>query len=992
MIPELAIWKRVREVALGALSVSREERSQFVRDECRGDRELQRAVETYLAISTREADAVEDLRFGVLEEPPALSEGTLIDSFRIVKVLGRGGMGMVYLAIDEQNDRHVALKILSTSARFNRGEHKILARLEDPFVARLYSSGWAPDEFPYLALEYVDGSPLVEYCESHLPSLKQRLVLFKKICEGVKAAHQNLIVHGDLTPKNILVTPKGEPKIVDFGIAREVRVEQLAGATDELRPMTPSFASPEQRRGEMIGATSDVYSLGVLLCVLVTGRHPFALDDEHRPVEPEEGPTPPSRLVESDRRLILPPPPVNAARLRKAISGDLDAILLKALHPALSERYPTAAELGEEIERYLARLPVSARRRTAGYRLRKLVRRRPWRLVAVLILLVMAALLVVQYQRAVRGEREAVAQAERARGINRFVVDLLRPANPYDESSSATASIDDLLNQASNSVVSGLDEYPDLKASLLSVLGEVVGARGDAAKGLDLLSKALELQRAGPRTVDLAETLLRYGRLRALLGALGESDQALAEADKVLSESGGGDDGVLRARIRLAQAANKINQADYESGRLLSEEALTLLEDSPGSLGELSTTFHALGRALESKGQNAEGERVFELGLSYAERIGDGRNAHVAALLNSLGTLRHKRADYASARELLARSAEIKRELFGEDGAEYAITLHNLAAVDAAEGQYEEAEAQFARVVGILQEELPPHHVRLLTAQDQWASMLVRLGKFDRAERILESVIALEEEHLSANDPLRGVSLNNLAYLNQERGDFGKAEELYLRAVDVFESLLGRQSRPVATLLGNLGYVAHNLGEVILAEERYQEALDISRGISDGRTAEGVVAASNLMSFYVSVGELTKARSLLEEVVSLADVVVGPDHWLMGSVHHTHARLLLVEGDAQGALSTGRQARAVFEASLPPGEWRLAATDSVLGAALGRIGETSEAERLLLYSLDELRRLKGDSALPTREARERVRLFYEHLGRAEEAAGYGASR
>lgn len=990
MIPEPAIWERVREVAIGALSVRREERSQFVRDECRGDQELQRAVETYLAISTREADAVEGLRLGVLEEPPTLSEGTVIDSFRIVKVLGRGGMGMVYLAIDEQNERQVALKILSTSARFNRGEHKILARLEDPFVARLYSSGWVPAGFPYLALEYVDGSPLVEYCESYAPSLKQRLVLFKKICEGVKAAHQNLIVHGDLTPKNILVTPKGEPKIVDFGIAREVRGEQFGTGADEVRPMTPSFASPEQRRGEMIGATSDVYSLGVLLCALVTGRHPLALDDELRPVEPEERPTPPSRLVESDRRLMLPPPPVNAVRLRKVISGDLDAILLKALHPVYSARYPTAAELGDEIERYLARLPVSARRRTAGYRLKKLVRRRPWRLLAVFILVVMAALLVVQYQRAVRGEREAVAQAERAREINRFVVDLLRPANPYDESSSATVSIDDLLNQASNSVVSGLDEYTDLKASLLSVLGEVVGARGDAAKGLGLLSKALELQRATPRTVDLAETLLRYGRLRTRLGAFGESDRALEEADKVLSESEGAD-GVLRARIRLAQAANKINQADYERGRLLSEEALALLEDSPGSLGELSTSFHALGRALESKGQNAEGERVFELGLSYAERIGDGRNAHVAGLLNSLGTLRYKRADYASARELLARAAEIKRQLFGEESTEYAITLHNLAAVDAAEGQYEEAEAQFARVVGILQEELPSYHVRLLTAQDQWATMLVRLGNFDRAEEILERIIALEEGHLSTNDPLRAVSLNNLAYLNQERGDFGKADILYLRAVDVFESLLGRQSRPVATLLGNLGYVAHNLGEMSLAEERYQEALDTLRGIDDGKTPEAVVAASNLMSFYVSVGELTKARSLLEEVVSLAEAVVGPDHWLMGAVHHTHARLLLAEGDAQGALSTGRHARQILEARLPPGDWRLAATDSVLGAALGRIGETTEAERLLLYSLDELRRLKGDSALPTREVRERVRLFYEHLGRANEAAGHGAS-
>lgn len=990
MIPEPVIWKQVREVALRALDLPGEERSRYVRDACRGDEELQKAVETYLAISTRDADSVEELRLGVEQTPTLLSPGAMVDTFRVVKLLGQGGMGAVYLAIDEKNDRKVALKILSTRARFNRGEHKILAKLEDRFIARLYESGETVEGFPYLAMEYIDGTSLADYCDAQQPTLEERLVLFRKICKGVQAAHQKLVVHGDLTPRNIVVTQEGEPKILDFGIAREVTKGAVEAGAMDRRALTPSFASPEQRRGEMIEVASDVYSLGILLCGLATGRHPLTLDDRMVPVERDEGFLLPSEVLASDHVPILPAPPERAERLKKRMREDVDHIVGKALNPTPALRYQTAAELDEDVGRYLGSFPIKAREATLSYRLRKVVRRRPLELTVACALVIMAVLLMWQYRRAIEGEREALAQAERTRYVNRFVVDLLRPTNPYDQSSSADVSIEGLLEQSSKTVEAGLNEYPDLKASLLSVLGEIFAARGEKERGLELLDKALELQRDGSADLGLAESLLRYGAALIGEGRYLEGDAALAEAEEIVSRADVQSDPSLRARVYLGQATSKLNQADYEATQRLSEKALTVLRDSPENLVELSTSLLALGRVLEIKGHDAQAEALFERALTYAERLPDAENPHVAGLLNSLGTLRYKRGDYPHAEELLSRALAIKGSTLGEDDRSYAITLHNLAAVDVARGDYEKAEARFTRVVSILKEAVPNDHISLLTAQDQLAAALVRLQEFGRAEEILSEILRLERENLPQNHPTMATTLNNFAYLYQEQGQYERAETMYWEALGIFEALVGRKSRPVATLLGNLGYIAHSLGDERAAEERYQEALAITKGMSE-RTPEGVLAILNLVTFNTLIGDLEEARSLADEALPLAESVVGADHWLTGSVHLSNARLLLAEGDASEAVEEARQARLILGSALPAGDSRLAAADGVLGAALGGIGEREEAERLLLHSLAELRRLKGDKALPTREAKERVRLFYEHLGRADEAARYGGS-
>jgi serine/threonine-protein kinase len=985
---EPPLWEDVKEILLSAIELPADERSQFLARACESDQELRTAVEALLSISTRDAAALDNVRLDLTEKPPVLPSGTVIDNFHILELIGLGGMGIVYLAQDERTDRKVALKILKTRTQFNRGEHMLLAKFSHPFIATLYETGKTRDGLQYLAMEYVAGLSLVEHCDKYRPSVKERLALFKQICEGVQYAHQNLVVHRDLKPKNILVTPKGEPKILDFGIAKEVGSDLPNSSEEDLNPMTLPFASPEQRQGQPIGPTSDIYALGILLCGLLTGRHPHAAAAFFDPTVIEENPLLPSNLVESNNPLILAPPPDEAAHLKNRIRGDLDAIIAKALQPDPAERYQTAEKLGEDIDRHLTNKLVSTVPASLRYRTTKLLHRRPIGTVFSLVLFVMLVLLIGQYRRAIHGERQASAQAQRTQQINRFVVELLRRTNPFDQNGSPDASVDALLDQSSRTTQASLNSYPDLKASFLSVLGAIYGARGDAKRSQTLLQEALALQRRGPRDHALAETLQRYGAVLESQGSYRESEAALSEAQGILGMLKDQSDPVLEARILMSQALNRLNLGDYEAAHQLSQAAVDKLRHSPGSLPELAASLHNLGHMLDLKDREAEAEALLGQALSYAERMPDANNPYVAIIANDLGNLMYKRGDYAGARTMLQRALEINRTTLGEDSTIYAVTLHNLAALDSIQGRYQESLAKFTQVLAILQKHLPPNHQQLLITRDQLASTLIYLHEYRRAEMILLDVLAIERKTLPKGHPSIATTLNNLAYLYQDEGRFRECQIAYQEALEIFEKLVGRKSRPVATLLGNLGSVAQIQGDNGSAELRYREALDIARGIDGGKTPDTINALTNLAYFYIASGDFEKAGKLVREVIPLAKSVVGPTGRLTGSAYLLEAKLLVAQEDFEGALSRARQAKTILTATLPPGDWRIAATNNVLGAALGMTGSKAEAEQLLLHSLADLRRIKGDQSLQAREAADRVRLFYRRLGRDEEALKY----
>jgi len=995
-------WLEVRRIFEEALEFPPEERAAFLDRACLGDEELRREIDALLKAPPVPTASLAGL-LGLPErrEEPDYAEGDTIDHFTIVRYLGRGGMGVVYEARDARNNnRPVALKVLFSQA-VNLSQDKRLAGFSSPTIVTFHDSGETSEGLPYFVFEYIEGEPITTFCENRNLSLPERLRLFGRVCEALAYAHQRLVIHCDLKPENILVTATGVLKLLDFGIARQVGEEITSR---DFSPMTLPFASPEQVGGEETTTLSDVYSLGVLLCVLLTGRLPYgpvrSVADLHDVILYQE-PVRPSDLVRPHRGsaseqekapplYCLPPSSRSPEQLARHLRGDLDAIVSRALSKEPSKRYASVAELAEDIRRHLAIEPVDARPASPRYRMSKFLHRRAAGLAIASVIsvafLILSVLLAGQYRRAVEGERQALAQEERTRQVNQFVVNLFRRTNPFDPGSSPDASVDELLDQSSRAIEAS-SSNPDFKASLLSVLGEIFGNRGNAERGRKLLESALTIQGRGLHDHALAETLQRYGAILGSQGRYQESEAALLRAQEVL-ENLGQRDPVLQSRILMAQSANKMNLGEYDVALELSQASLSALRHSPESFPDLAASLHGLGRLLELKDRDAEAEALLRQALSYAERMPETRNPHVALMQNALGAVMYKRGDYSGARTMYRRALDINRATLGEDSMAYALTLHNIAALDSVQGQYQDAREKFTQVVATLHKSLPPNHLRILNARGQLASTLVCLQEYRRAEQIFLEVLAIERNTLPKNHPAIATTLNNLGSLYQDEGRLRESQDSYEESLGIFIDLVGRNSRPVATLLGNLGTVVRMQNDDRSAEAHFSEALDIARNIDGGKSPNTVNALANLASMYISTGDLEKARPLVGETTTLAESLVGPTGLLTGSAYLLEAKLFLAQGDPRRALARASQARTILSARLPPQDWRIAVANSVLGAALGSTGDPAEAEQLLLHSLVDLRRIKGGKSLQVREAADRLRYFYKSLGRNDEAKKY----
>ena len=410
-------WARIKSVLAGALERTAADRAAFLDTACGDDTSLRKEVESLLAAYAA-AEATEFIETPPeLRDPAGLEGGHLVGPYKILEEIGRGGMGAVYKAVraDDQYQKQVALKVVGRLdpdlVRRFRAERQILAGLDHPGIARLIDGGATADGLPWLAMDFVEGRPITEYVQAHALSLPQRLQLFRETCAAVHYAHQNLVVHRDLKPSNILVTPEGAPRLLDFGIAKLLSDEDRGGQTTltRVRAMTPEYASPEQALGQPITTASDVYSLGVLLCEILTGRlpHEFA---RREPIEvarviSTEPPVPPSTLAGKGATVIP----------SRQLQGDLDNIVLMALRKEPERRYASVDQLSEDVRRYLDRRPVIARPDTIRYRVDKFVRRNR-ALVATAAALSLS--LVVALAVAVAQAREA--RRERAKAEQRF--------------------------------------------------------------------------------------------------------------------------------------------------------------------------------------------------------------------------------------------------------------------------------------------------------------------------------------------------------------------------------------------------------------------------------------------------------------------------------------------------------------------------------------------------------------------------------------------
>jgi len=404
-------WQQLKQIFGIAIERAPQERAAYLDQACANDSALRTEIEFLLASHDHAEEFIEAPRFEdamtvILDAPVERIEGRRIGSYQLMRELGCGGMGTVYLAhrADDEYRKLVAIKVVRRGmdtkdiVRRFRNERQILASLEHPNIARLLDGGTTEDGAPYIVMEYVEGTPIANYCDEHRLKTTERLQLFRTVCAAVQHAHQNLVVHRDLKPSNILIAPDGEPKLLDFGIAKVLNPELSALSMEqtltELRVFTPDYASPEQARGEKLTTASDIYSLGIVLYELLTGHRPYHLINfaphELWRVIGEQQPTKPSAAAgsievlthgESEPQTTITPETVSRARdtqpdkLRRRLSGDLDNIVLKAMRKEPARRYSSAGQFAEDIRRHLEGLPVIARKDTFKYRAGKFIKR-----------------------------------------------------------------------------------------------------------------------------------------------------------------------------------------------------------------------------------------------------------------------------------------------------------------------------------------------------------------------------------------------------------------------------------------------------------------------------------------------------------------------------------------------------------------------------------------------------------------------------------------
>ncbi len=785
---------------------------------CGGDDELRGAVLTLLRAHDRAAGFLDpqrdpDLRALVAEafdeaEPAPLPSS--IGPYRVVRELGRGGMGTVYLA--ERDDpglrKTVAVKVVRPSVdprfvlRRFRLERQILAGLEHPGIARLYDGGTTAEGLPYFVMEYVDGRNLLEYCDAHRLPIPERLSLFRRVCSAVQFAHQRLVVHCDLKPSNILVTAEGEPRLLDFGIAKLLSPPLEGDAEDTAtfaRPLSPQYASPEQVRGEPVTTASDVYSLGVILYELLSGHRPYrvkgrSLTDIERAMLADE-PAPPSAAVfhppagtdaDGDPAAAITPEAVSSRRattpekLRRSLRSDLDNIVRKALRLAPADRYATAADLVDDVTRHLDGYPVRARPDSTAYRAAKFVRRHRTGIGAA-----MAAALSLLAGSGVAIWQARVAVAERDRATRRF------------------------------------DEVRRLTQVLLFDVHDRIRDLAGATPARELLVKTgLEyLDRLAREAADdpslLSEVAGGYERLGDVQGGLlipnlGQSGAALASYEKALelrlrlAEARPRDGNALRdlARGQLKIAQALVRLARVAEAPAYSARAVENLERCASSFAGVTEFSREQGDALVSHGYYTAATGEFEKGLVSIRQA--------AQILEPLQASQPTDAILGRSYGLaLFRLSQILEELPEGRGIDEAIGV-SLRAVELSRRLTADRPAEMSLRRGL--ETALGRAGTLSTARGRHQEAL---GHLLEAKALLEEDVRADPSDVLARRNL-GVCCTRIARSLTALGRAGEARQTLEPARERLAALLAKDPENV-TLKVTMGEAETRMGEALLA-------------------------------------------------------------------------------------------------------------------------------------------------------------------------------
>lgn len=967
---DAARYSRIEEIFSACCELSPAERNAYLDGVCRGNAELRAAVEellghdllpdTFLDRAREGAAAIAMSEFGSRDDEDLPK---MIGPYRVVRRLGAGGMGIVYLAEQEQPRRPVAVKVLRPGAISSQAmrrfelEAQVLGQLHHPGIAHIYearTAGAGPDRLSYFAMEYVDGVPLSAYAQKLKLGTRACLELMAVVCDAVHHAHQKGVIHRDLKPGNILIDATGQPKILDFGVARatdaDVQTVTLQTDVGQLVGTIP-YMSPEQVTGVSrdIDVRSDVYALGVLMFELLAGRLPHDIRE---------------RTIPEAARIIREEEPAALSSINPQFRGDVATIVAKALEKEKDRRYGSASELAADVRRYLRDEPIAARPASTTYQLRKFARRNRALVggacatfMAVLAGLAVSLALYLQAENARDAEEKQrrIAQEEtaRTRAINDFLLqDILAAPDPWSERGK-DVTVAAVLDTAAARVDDAFANQPALEAQVRETLAGSFVARGLYVQAADQLRRAVELYRglasgdSAASAMDRLPTALeRYADAQRLQGEIGASETTVREA------------------LRLCEA--RFGPTDARTGDAL----------------------YTLGNVLRSAAKFTEAGEAFLRCLEIRRTEDPSKKEAIAKVSHALGIALVHQQSYAKARPNLEQALAVLSELYGTDHPYVAQVRIDLGTIDVEEAKHAQAIEHLNPACETLHQRLGENHSETLSCVRTLALAQHGTGDSKKAIDTLRRVIELSEESLGRDHPETMMAVNSLAYIYLGRNEPEQAVPLYERLFHVARSKLGKSHLETIRYASNLAWAYRKSARLDEAETLFRETATIqleTYGIEMEDTR------SILHSFAQLLQERRKWDDCLAQYRLIADACRNPsiDCGFWRGWHLNGLADALLEAEVYDeAVKVATESVEFCSKTFSPGDWRIADTKSRLGFALAQSGDFAQAEVLLTETYPIVAAAMTVPEATKHQTYERLRRGLTKIGRADRLAEF----
>jgi len=935
-------WQKINDIVDTALDLDKEERATYIQKQCKRNKALKKQVTELLASIEESENAkylegtdafphnlARDLSQDEQKAPGSAMIGKTVGKYKILELIGHGGMGSVFKAnrADEAYDKQVAIKILrrgmdtpSNIARFKR-ERNILANLDHPNIARLLDGGITQGGLPYLVMEYVQGTSLLTYCNNHQLSVPERITLFKAVCQAVQHAHKNAIIHRDLKPSNILVTDEGTIKVLDFGIAKlldsnDQHSEQFRTRTGA-RMLTLSYAAPEQLESTAITTATDTYVLGILLFELLAGKHPFNIKKKAfteiaqtiRKKMPDKPSVKFEGLKPSEQQSIAQSRNTTPSALSRKIKGDLDAIVLKALRKEPQTRYNSTDQLLEDLRRCENDLPIVARKDTIRYNTSKFIKRHKTGITVAAGFFLLVTSFIVFYTWKITQERnKAQIEAQKAKEVSAFLTDMFRASNPnYNPKDTVTAAT---FLKRGQERIDQLKDQPEVQAKLLDVMGRAYNELGRFDKAKPLIQKSLQLRKShfGESSIEYAQSL---------------------------------DASVIRQRL----------MGNFAKAESLTRQSLSIIKaKDKDNIKLLTNGLNELGLILDQRGKYQEADSAYSIVLEMQQQIYEPNNPTLAHTLNNRAGVLRKLGEYQKAEKLYRQALTIWKEKHGDIHPSTSMGYNDLAIALNVQGKLAQAESLYKKALAIDKKlyESPDRHIA--QSHNNIGTFYGQQGEYQKAKPHLEKSLRMRRKIYDNQHPRLAESLNNLARLHLELEDQEKARPFITEALEVDRANFGNEHPYVASDLSTLALIEKESGNYEQAEHYYQRSLAIFEDILPG------------------------------------------DHRKIGELLMNLGEVLTLQDKTDKALPLLQQALSIQKKSYDKGTWQIAHANIIMGKALTQEGKFNNAEAYLTEGYQVLKKERGSSDRYTQQARKSLEALYEAWEKPTRAQKYKSEK